>query len=64
MGLHRDEAKWREFRLRYKAELLGRSDLLAALKKKAENGAVTLLYAAKDEKHNHAVVLLEQLEKL
>jgi len=59
-----DQAKWREFRLRYRAELLGKSDLLAALKERAEDGVLTLLYAAKDEKHNHAVVLLEQLELL
>jgi uncharacterized protein YeaO (DUF488 family) len=59
-----DQAKWREFRLRYRAELLGKPEILAALKEKAEDGAVTLLYAAKDEKHNHALVLLEQLEQL
>lgn len=62
MWFDHDQAKWREFRLRYKTELLGKSDLLAALKERSENGVVTLLYAAKDEKHNHALVLLEQLE--
>jgi uncharacterized protein YeaO (DUF488 family) len=28
------------------------------------NGIVTLLYAARDEKHNHALVLKDYLEKV
>jgi uncharacterized protein YeaO (DUF488 family) len=59
-----DPSKWQEFRSRYREELRGKSDLMASVKERAENGAVTLLYAAKDEKHNHVLVLLEQLVRL
>jgi uncharacterized protein YeaO (DUF488 family) len=56
-----DPSKWQEFRSRYRAELHDKPELMASVKERAEDGVVTLLYAAKDEKHNHALVLLEQL---
>ncbi len=59
-----DPDKWDEFRKRFRAELDDNEDgwkpLLAMAKK---HGTLTLLYAARDEKHNNAVVLADYLEK-
>jgi uncharacterized protein YeaO (DUF488 family) len=52
-----DPDKWAEFQVRYRHELKSKSDLLAVLKEKAAKGHVTLLYGARDELHNEAVVL-------
>lgn len=51
-----DPDRWPEFQRRYRSELKG-SPALAELRKLARNENVTLLYAAKDESRNHAVVL-------
>ena len=53
---------WPRFEKRYKAELAGRKELLRELKKlEKEHGTVTLLYGAKDQEHNQAVVLADVL---
>lgn len=57
-----DPNKWAEFQTRYRHELKSKADLLADLKQKAAKGPVTLLYGAKDEEHNEAVVLKALLE--
>ena len=51
-----DPARWDEFQRRYRAELNG-SPALDELKKLAAQGRLTLVYAARDERHNNAVVL-------
>lgn len=51
-----DPERWAEFRERYRTELKG-SPALAELRKLARQGKVTLVYAARDEQHNNAVVL-------
>ena len=59
-----DSAKWDEFQLRYRVELLEKKDLIAELKRiEKENKNVTLLYSAKDKEHNQAVVLLMILDR-
>ncbi|OGU07087.1 MAG: hypothetical protein A2075_05595 [Geobacteraceae bacterium GWC2_58_44] len=58
-----DPARWQEFRTRYLGELEDKQSLLDDLAKCASDQAVTLLYAARDEAHNNAVVLKERLEK-
>lgn len=58
-----DPGKFGEFANRYKAELAGREEEIRKLREMARTRPVTLLYAAKDEKHNHAVVLKEFLEE-
>jgi uncharacterized protein YeaO (DUF488 family) len=58
-----DPAKWREFQTRYKAELKENAEPLAALKKEAAKGTTTLLYGAKDEQHNEAIVLQQLLKR-
>jgi uncharacterized protein YeaO (DUF488 family) len=52
-----DPKKWTEFQDRYRQELKAKADLLGLLKEKQVEGPITLLYGAKDEVHNEAVVL-------
>jgi uncharacterized protein YeaO (DUF488 family) len=58
-----DPARWAEFQRRYDAELKEKATLLATIKKHAKTKPVTLLYSAKDEQHNQAVVLRSVLLK-
>jgi uncharacterized protein YeaO (DUF488 family) len=58
-----DPSKWTEFQARYRQELKSEADLLDVLKKKAAKGPITLLYGAKDEAHNEAVVLQSLLQQ-
>ena len=58
-----DPAKWKDFRGRYKTELRNNTDLIETLAGKAEEGPITLVYAARDEKHNEALVLKQFLER-
>lgn len=55
-----DPQKWPQFQERYRAELEG-NPLLAELKARLKAGPVTLVYSAKDEAHNDAVVLRQLL---
>ncbi|MDO5609452.1 MAG: DUF488 domain-containing protein [Pseudomonadota bacterium] len=57
-----DPAKWAEFQRRYRAELEN-NPALATLKRMAEQGDITLIFAARDEQHNEAVVLKHMLER-
>jgi len=60
---HHEERNWSEFVNRYKGELAKKKELLGELKKvENEHGAVTLLFGAKDEKQNQAVILAEILK--
>ena len=58
-----DPSKWQEFQTRYLAELKANGEPLARLKQEAVKSPVTLLYGAKDEEHNEAVVLLHILKR-
>jgi len=58
-----DAAKWLGFRERYWAELEDKPDQLTVLQEKAATGTVTLVYAARDEEHNSALLLKEFLER-
>lgn len=58
-----DPDKWVEFRQRYLKELRQKADLLKLLKRKAKAGTITLVYAARDEAHNGALVLQQLLQK-
>jgi uncharacterized protein YeaO (DUF488 family) len=57
-----DPAKWKQFQARYRKELREKKDALDLLKQKSEEHTVTLLYGARDEKHNEALVLKSVLE--
>jgi uncharacterized protein YeaO (DUF488 family) len=56
-----DPARWPEFRRRYALELRGHHDELAGLRALARRKTVTLVFAARDELHNDAVVLRDVL---
>ena len=62
-GFGHDPAKWEQFRERYAAELKQNKDAVNLLKQKCKEGTITLVYAARDEKHNSAVALKEILEQ-
>lgn len=58
-----DVSKWTEFRRRYRAELKSQPEALRPLREALKQGPVTLVYSARDEKHNQAVVLRAFLRK-
>lgn len=56
-----DPARWPEFRRRYRNELKQHAAELDRIRALARKGTVTLVYGARDEAHNDAVVLKEVL---
>jgi uncharacterized protein YeaO (DUF488 family) len=52
-----DPDRWDEFRRRYRAELAGHPEILKDLRRRAREGPITLVYSARDEAHNDALVL-------
>jgi len=58
-----DPTKWEEFLRRYRAELEEKEEVIARLRREADGGTVTLLYAARDEEHNNAVALKRYIEE-
>lgn len=58
-----DPTRWSEFQTRYKAELKSNPEQVALLKKEIAKGPATLVYGAKDEEHNEAVVLQQMLSR-
>ncbi len=61
-----DPARWEEFRRMYRQELRApvRRHLIRDLAEWARRGPLTLVYGARDEEHNGAVVLKEMLDEL
>ncbi len=57
-----DPDKWEEFRKRYLRELEQNKENVQKLIEKAKETDLTLLYAAKNEHFNNAIVLKEYLE--
>jgi uncharacterized protein YeaO (DUF488 family) len=57
-----DPAKWRQFQVRYREELRDQKDALKLLKQKSKEHTITLVYGARDEEHNEALVLQSILE--
>ena len=59
-----DPKRWLEFQKRYREELRERSELTARITQlEREHGVVTLVFSARDEERNQAVVLQEYLAK-
>jgi uncharacterized protein YeaO (DUF488 family) len=52
-----DPVRWPEFRRRYAAELREQREPLEAIRRLGMTRTVTLVFAARDERHNDAVVL-------
>jgi len=62
-----DESKWTEFKKKYEKELASPENIeklkyIKSLERK--HGKIILLFGAKDELHNQAVVLKEFLDKI
>jgi uncharacterized protein YeaO (DUF488 family) len=63
-SFHHDVMKWPSFEKKYQAELKTKKEYLAELRKlEKEHGKVTLLFGAKDEEHNQAIILAKALQK-
>jgi uncharacterized protein YeaO (DUF488 family) len=56
-----DPAKYREFKKRYLEELDRKQDLVKKIRSEGRKGTVTLLFSAKDTKHNNATALKDLL---
>jgi uncharacterized protein YeaO (DUF488 family) len=56
-----DPQKWGEFGERYRRELKLHAEQFSQLQQEAAGGPITLLYGAKDERHNEAVILQTML---
>ncbi|PKM13594.1 MAG: hypothetical protein CVV13_01380 [Gammaproteobacteria bacterium HGW-Gammaproteobacteria-3] len=54
-----DPGRWEEFKDQYLAELKDNHEQIRLLKQELDKGVVTLVYAAKDEEHNQAIVIQE-----
>lgn len=58
---HHEDPKWQEFRLRYLAELYENPEVEALRTIVSHQDVVTLLYSARSETENQAVVLIDYL---
>ncbi|MGH4022109.1 MAG: DUF488 domain-containing protein, partial [Pseudonocardiaceae bacterium] len=56
-----DPQRFEEFRRRYVDELRGQRESLAVLRRRARDGRVTIVYAARDGEHSNAAVLADVL---
>ena len=56
-----DPGRWSEFRRRYRAELSRKPEFLNELRAMASQEPITLVYGARDQLHNDAIVLREIL---
>ncbi len=56
-----DPARYDEFRRRYLRELEGKPEIIDRLRAEAREGTITLLFSARDARHNNALVLQELL---
>jgi uncharacterized protein YeaO (DUF488 family) len=54
-----DPARWKEFQKRYHQELKNNKEQVSILYEQLKKEVVTLVYGAKDEEHNDALVLKE-----
>ncbi|HEY9342716.1 MAG TPA: DUF488 domain-containing protein [Hanamia sp.] len=58
-----DPEKWNEFKKKYVAELKKNKETVSILKEKIKEGTVTILYGARDQVHNEALVILDFLDE-
>lgn len=59
-----DPEKWEEFNKKYKTELKQSPQLEELLEHLKKHKTITLIYGAKDEQHNQALVLKDFLETI
>jgi uncharacterized protein YeaO (DUF488 family) len=60
---HHEGRKWSGFRTRYRKELTANKPAVAELRAAIKGGPATLVYGAKDEARNQAVVLAAYLKR-
>ena len=58
-----EPSRFEEFRQRYLEELRNERPRIARLRRRARDGTLTLVYAARDTEHNDAIVLAEVLRR-
>jgi uncharacterized protein YeaO (DUF488 family) len=58
-----DPCRFAEFDRRYRVELTDHLDTVERLTERVDSGRVTLVYGARDSKHNNAVVLRDVIEE-
>jgi uncharacterized protein YeaO (DUF488 family) len=58
-----DPERFAEFERRYRTELAAHGEKVDELRRRAREGTLTLVYAARDAEHNDAVVLAELLRE-
>ncbi|MDE1857229.1 MAG: DUF488 family protein [Candidatus Micrarchaeota archaeon] len=58
-----DPKKWMRFKSKYRVELKDNRELQKLVQLAVENGTVTLVFAALDQRHNNAVALAEVLRR-
>jgi uncharacterized protein YeaO (DUF488 family) len=59
-----DPEKWDDFKKKYGMELEKKGELIVKLKQiQNEKGIISLLFGARDEKHNNAVALSDYLQR-
>src|SRR5215471_3215048 len=56
-----DPRRWQEFRRRYRSEIHRHPERIDRLRTLAQHGTITLVFSARDEVHNDAVVLRDLL---
>jgi uncharacterized protein YeaO (DUF488 family) len=56
-----DPDRWQEFRRRYQSEIRQHPQQFEQLRTLAQHGPITLVFSARDEAHNDAVVLKDLL---
>jgi uncharacterized protein YeaO (DUF488 family) len=57
-----DPARWDQFQERYLDELREKRDAIKLLRQKGKKGTLTLVYAARDQEHNSALILKRFLQ--
>jgi uncharacterized protein YeaO (DUF488 family) len=58
-----DVRRWRQFTRRYRHELARQPEVLDLLDDLRRRAPVTLIFGARDEAHNHALILREMLDE-
>lgn len=61
---HHDVSLWKDFSAKYKQELLEKDPGKEFLDRLKDKKVITLVYAAKDEKHCHPLVLKKYLDNI
>lgn len=56
-----DPARWTEFRRRFTAEIRQHAEVIDKIRQLARRGTITLIYAARDQEQNEAIIIRDIL---